>query len=1079
MKRHCFSLLAFLVAFVPLSRADIDITDLYLQNAGFDDETHFDYRRSDNGNVSQEILSIYGWSKDIGVDYTVTGIYELGTAKTFNTYGKVPASGYDGASGGCLALSTGWDESLKYYQSITLPAGKYKLQSAFYNGSNTDKGYSLLGWLTDSGQAKLSSLSSFQLNAWTLDEVSFSLSSETAGRVQIGFKGVSNGSANSAKVVSDFVKLYLVGNNEELLSDIRSALNNTLSSAKTLYGKGDGEKAERLQTAIEKAQNILDNATSYSEIFKAKDALNQEIELYQWANSSLENPSDFTKFIINPNFEEGLNGWSQSGLKTQTNTSFSMKSGNTYVEKWVSAGSSAGNVQISQEISNDLPMGIYQLKVAAQNLQGGNGNQKGAWIFAGNDSLEVSEAKEYTLRFTLVESSFSIGFLTQNTTGNWVAVDNFRLYYSAAKIDDFKEEMARRTAIANALLTGRMNKSHRENLQATLKQAEAWLENPSEESLASLAEELRKATQSAQTSAAAYERLSSLIEEAKETRQEQGKGNDQLTAAIQKAEKDWNDESQTLADINASTKDLQTAILLYKTENAIGNIPTVVTDPRHARGATKAFGRASFSGDDIIERGFCWSTQSDPTILDQRSTLSYDNNGKIFVIEDLSPQTFYYIRPYAISSSYAVGYGESIKICTLPMGEIAWSYNNGGSADENARINDAVADAVDVWNNLTSIRGLRLSVSYGASTQTADCSYSGSMRVGPNASYQRTGTIQHEMCHAAGVGTTSRWYDDATYRENVSKGFWLGERTDQILQFLENDNEAHLKGDNTHFWPYGINGAHEDDGTRMLYYANALIIQALGEDFLPPVYGAFDSPAYTFIQEDNEYYYILPENGATNTPSLLHSNGNGTELKTSDWKTILNDHAFAWQIQFNPESQLYEFKNILTERALSNNNAQVQLSSKENFGLQLLGSRKKVENGTFNLKSYWVTFSDGTDHPNALTENWGNVSATRFDHQNSASAQRWIILSRREVKALAGDYTELQEEPVSASSLIVTRAQGGLNIETTHRGEWMTIHDIQGKTIMQFYMQAGLQMFQPLEPGFYIVNGKKGVALQK
>ena len=85
MKRHCFSLLALLVAFVPFSRADIDITNLYLQNAGFDDESHFDYHKSDNGNVAQEILDIYGWNKDIGVDYTVTGIYELGTAKTFNT----------------------------------------------------------------------------------------------------------------------------------------------------------------------------------------------------------------------------------------------------------------------------------------------------------------------------------------------------------------------------------------------------------------------------------------------------------------------------------------------------------------------------------------------------------------------------------------------------------------------------------------------------------------------------------------------------------------------------------------------------------------------------------------------------------------------------------------------------------------------------------------------------------------------------------------------------------------------------------------------------------------------------------
>lgn len=150
-----------------------------------------------------------------------------------------------------------------------------------------------------------------------------------------------------------------------------------------------------------------------------------------------------------------------------------------------------------------------------------------------------------------------------------------------------------------------------------------------------------------------------------------------------------------------------------------------------------AFGRASFSGNNIIEKGFCWSTHKNPTVLDNRSTLSYNNNGSIYVMDGLLPSSLYYIRPYAITNGYAVGYGESIRICTLPMGNITWTYNNGGSEDENKRINSAIDDAVNVWNNITSIQGLHLSVSYGANTETADCSYGGSMRVGPNASYQR------------------------------------------------------------------------------------------------------------------------------------------------------------------------------------------------------------------------------------------------------------------------------------------------------------------------------------------------------
>lgn len=210
MKKRCLSILA-LSTLSSLAWADIDISDLYLQNAGFDDESHFDYHISEEGNVAQEILPIYGWNKDFSVDYTVCGIYEFGTSKTFNTYGKVPSAGYDNSKGGCLALSTGWDQEMKFYQTVTLPAGDYKLQTAYFNGSNSNNGYSLLGWIPENGNAKISSMSSFPSDQWKIDEVSFSLSKETTGRIQIGFKAVANGSANSAKVVSDYVKLYVVG----------------------------------------------------------------------------------------------------------------------------------------------------------------------------------------------------------------------------------------------------------------------------------------------------------------------------------------------------------------------------------------------------------------------------------------------------------------------------------------------------------------------------------------------------------------------------------------------------------------------------------------------------------------------------------------------------------------------------------------------------------------------------------------------------------------------------------------------------------------------------------------------------
>jgi len=1025
MKTRILSLIALLLTCHTFVKADIDITDLYLQNAGFDDANYYDYKISDYGNVSQEILSIHGWNKDIGVDYTVTGIYELGTAKTFNTNGKVPSSGYDGSKGGCLALSTGWDETLKYYQDVTLPAGSYKLQAAFYNGSNSANGASLMGWIPNNSNSSshLSSVSSFNMNSWTLDEVTFTLSSATEGRVQIGFKGASGGSANSAKVVVDFVKIILVGNDNTLISNIRTELKNTLSSANSTYGNGEGKESDNLKAAIDKAQLVCDNTSaSYADLFNENKAIQAALVSYELANATMEHPSDVTQLIINPSFEKGFDGWSYANLQTQTNTSFSQKSGNTYVEKWVATGSQVGDANVIQTISQNLIKGIYLLKVNAQNTQNGR-NAQGAWIIAGTDSVEVSEAKEYTLQFIQMEDELTIGFVAHQASGNWIAADNFRLYYGAATTDDYKEELQKRIDVAQQLMQKNIGTSCQETLNLAIQQTENWISRPNMETLSSISRSLRNAIQEAQNSLA-------------------------------KAE------------------------FREKLENATGPVPSVTTDPRHARGATMAFGRATFSGNNIMERGFCWSTHKDPTVLDNRTTLSYDNNGAIYVIDGLQPATQYYIRAYAITNGYAVGYGDCIRICTLPMGNITWTYNNGGSDEENKRINSAIEDAVNVWNHITSIQGLRLSVSYGASTQTADCSYGGSMRVGPNASYQRTGTIQHEMCHAAGVGTTETWYNSSIYRQETSKGFWLGERTDQVVQFLDNDNTAQLHGDNTHFWPYGINGAHEDDGTRILYYANALIIQALGEDNLPPVPGAFASPAYTFMQEDDEVYYLLTANESIrNMPTMLQTNAsNGVSLKSTDWKEALSDKSFAWKITFNPQSQTYEMRNVQTNTTLNNNNANVTLSSNTNYKLQLLGSRQKVVNSYFNLKSYWMTFSDGSNRPMALTANQSNgnlsVSATRFDHQNSASQQRWIILSQKEVKALAGDFSEVQEA-INAASLIVYGGTGEITCETFDEGKWINIHNLFGQVIDQFYMQAGMKINKSVKAGVYIVNGQK------
>lgn len=138
--------------------------------------------------------------------------------------------------------------------------------------------------------------------------------------------------------------------------------------------------------------------------------------------------TDMTSKITNPSFEKGTEGWIYKNLNTQGNNAFTLKSGNTYLEKWVSGDGPVGAAQLSQTLT-DLPPGTYELTASAQNIKESNAKaaQTGAWIFAGMEKTAVTVVASYSVRFTFVLDPVTIGFEAVNASGNWIAVDNFRL----------------------------------------------------------------------------------------------------------------------------------------------------------------------------------------------------------------------------------------------------------------------------------------------------------------------------------------------------------------------------------------------------------------------------------------------------------------------------------------------------------------------------------------------------------------------------------------------------------------------------------------------------------------------------
>ena len=479
-------------------------------------------------------------------------------------------------------------------------------------------------------------------------------------------------------------------------------------------------------------------------------------------------------------------------------------------------------------------------------------------------------------------------------------------------------------------------------------------------------------------------------------------------------------------------------------QQAMAQTPTVVTDTRFARGATMAFGRIKSTnangGAAIQKRGFCLAEHNNPTIDDVTNTATLTNNGIIYYFKDLKPATKYYMRAYATNKDGVTGYGDVIKFYTIPKGTIQLTMRSGGDQATYNRIKEAAETAVNWWNNLTEMKGFGPNVGYESGTPTADCSYGGWIRVGPNTSYQRCGTIMHEMLHGIGV---IPWADTEWSRHNLRSGvngdgygtgYWLGDRVTEVLTFWDNKVQK-LNGDYQHMWPYGINGASEDNGSDLLYIGNSLVCQALGEDGLQHTYSLFAEPYYALNQEDTIKYYIKNEaaDRGLNT-SFLKPNATGALKWTAmtSAEAAMNDST-AWYITFTPDNQYYQFRNAATGQYLTNSGgiktaAKTTLTGNEDW--HLMKGRVDV----VGQRGYWIIHPESNWTPRCLQTNAnGNIGTATFDIANSAERQRWLIMTMEDTRSMEAKAVEQMRQTV-ADALSLVKALADVPHEETVAG---------------------------------------------
>ena len=440
----------------------------------------------------------------------------------------------------------------------------------------------------------------------------------------------------------------------------------------------------------------------------------------------------------------------------------------------------------------------------------------------------------------------------------------------------------------------------------------------------------------------------------------------------------------------------------------VAQTPKVISNPAFARGATMAFGRMTAypnGGAQVKEKGFCYAETPNPTVDDSKTTTKIKSDDDIYWLKDLKPSTKYYMRAYAINEDNQITYGDVIKFYTIPMGQVQYSYwsASGTDATINNRITKAIDEACYYFNNLTSAKRF-FDVAYSPGTETADCNYADTphMNVGANSSYQACGTIMHEMEHGLGLQNYSTEWSRGNLRTGVNSGDWIGDRVTSLMQFWDNDKNAVLHGNNIHMWPYGVNGAHEDNHTQHLYVANALICQALGEDGLEHSPKCFAEPYYSLNQEDTVKFYIKSESEKYGRyTSFLAPNKTGSRL---EWKKVSNDAALtndtlAWYFTFTPENQFYQIRNVATGQYLTFTSSGTKTITRtsgptESDNFQLMRGRVDVDG----YRGYWLIQPKEGWGPKCIEASLTGTRLNTFDISNSAVQQRFLILTADEMK---------------------------------------------------------------------------------